>query len=61
MVVVPISTANAFRSAFTEGLQMTPDEYAQQILEHQEAVDKAMAEYAKRLEKKILGGEIVPK
>lgn len=58
-IVAPITYANAFRSAFTEGLQMTPDEYAQQILEHQEAVDKAMAEYAKRLEKKVLSGEIV--
>ncbi|RLG69524.1 MAG: hypothetical protein DRO11_07645 [Methanobacteriota archaeon] len=61
VVVVPISTANAFRSAFTEGLQMTPDEYAQQILEHQEAYDMAMAEYAKRIEKKLQKEGIIPK
>jgi len=53
VVVAPISMANAFRSAFTEGLQMTPDEYAQQILEHQEAYDIAMAEYAKRMEERL--------
>ena len=53
VVVVPVSFANALRSAFTEGVAYSPDEYAEMLLEHQEAVDKAMAKYMERLERKL--------
>lgn len=53
VVVMPITYANAFRSAFTEGVAYTPDEYAEMLLEHQEAVDKAMAKYMERLERRL--------
>jgi len=52
-VVVPVSMANALRSAFTEGVALTPDEYADMLLLHQEAVDKATRKYMERLEEEL--------
>jgi len=53
VVVVPVSMANALRSAFTEGVALSPDEYADMLLLHQEAVDKATQKYMEKLEKKL--------
>lgn len=53
VVAVPVSMANALRSAFTEGVALTPDEYADMLVAHQEAVDKATQKYMERLERKL--------
>ena len=53
VVVVPISMANALRSAFTEGVALSPDEYADMLVAHQEAVDKATQKYMEKLEEKL--------
>ncbi|RLG05880.1 MAG: hypothetical protein DRN68_07940 [Thaumarchaeota archaeon] len=52
-VLGPVSMANALRSAFTEGVALTPDEYADMLLLHQEAVDKATRKYMERLEEEL--------
>lgn len=52
-IVAPVTYANAFRSAFTDGIQMTPDEYADMLVAHQEAVDKATQKYMEKLEKEL--------
>ena len=58
VVVMPITYANAFRSAFSEGLMMDPDEYAEVLIAHQEAVDRAMAKYAQKLEDQLQHGQV---